>query len=100
MQPSNEKPSARATRFLPDERTEEKRSLPWNQIVKHFPGRTKGTRQVRYSTKLKDRGVRSLRRGRTVNVTCPAAATTAPQEVFGLLSRSQMPRRKESNQSH
>jgi hypothetical protein len=65
-QPNNKKPSARATRFLPDEdelliKLKEKRSLPWNRIVKHFPGRTKGALQVRYSTKLKDRGTGSLR---------------------------------------
>lgn len=58
---SNKKPSARTTRFLPDEdelliELKGKQSLPWNRIVKHFPGRTKGALQVRYSTKLKDRG--------------------------------------------
>jgi hypothetical protein len=63
-QPSKKKPSARATRFLPDEdelliELKEKRSLPWKRIVKHFPGRTKGALQVRYSTQLKDRRGRS-----------------------------------------
>ncbi|KAF3398260.1 hypothetical protein F1880_005619 [Penicillium rolfsii] len=81
-QPSNKKPSVRATRFLPDEdelliELKEKRSLPWNRIVKHFPGRTKGALQVRYSTKLKDRGTGSLRRGRSGRVKCPAAAAVA-----------------------
>ncbi|OJD17647.1 hypothetical protein ACJ73_08781 [Blastomyces percursus] len=28
---------------------------PWDEIAKHFPGRSKATLQVRYSTKLKDR---------------------------------------------
>ncbi|PKX96261.1 uncharacterized protein P174DRAFT_509554 [Aspergillus novofumigatus IBT 16806] len=31
----------------------QKDHLPWSEIVKHFPGRTKGSLQVRYSTKLK-----------------------------------------------
>jgi hypothetical protein len=31
----------------------EKDDLSWSEIVKHFPGRTKGSLQVRYSTKLK-----------------------------------------------
>ncbi|KAJ5723913.1 hypothetical protein N7488_001948 [Penicillium malachiteum] len=81
-QPSNKKPSAHATRFLPSEdelliELKEKRSLPWNRIVRHFPGRTKGALQVRYSTKLKDRGTGNLRRGRSGRVTCPAAAAVA-----------------------
>lgn len=29
--------------------------LSWSEIAKHFPGRTKGSLQVRYSTKLKTR---------------------------------------------
>ncbi|KAF3399819.1 hypothetical protein F1880_008348 [Penicillium rolfsii] len=67
--PSNRKPSAYATRFLPDEdelliELKEKQSLPWNRIAKHFPGRSKGALQVHYSTKLKNRGTRSLGRGR------------------------------------
>ncbi|KFY42804.1 hypothetical protein V494_02234 [Pseudogymnoascus sp. VKM F-4513 (FW-928)] len=32
----------------------EKDKLPWDEIAKFFPGRTKGTLQVRYSTKLKN----------------------------------------------
>ncbi len=81
-QRSNKKPSAHATRFLPDEdelliELKEKRSLPWNRIMKHFPGRTKGALQVRYSTKLKDRGTGRLRRGRSGRVTCPAAVAAA-----------------------
>ncbi|EPS29035.1 hypothetical protein PDE_03981 [Penicillium oxalicum 114-2] len=80
--PSNKKPSAHASRFLPAEdelliELKEKRSLPWNRIVKHFPGRTKGALQVRYSTKLKDRGTGSPRRGRSGRVTCPAATAAA-----------------------
>jgi hypothetical protein len=31
----------------------QKDDLPWSEIVKHFPGRTKGSLQVRYSTKLR-----------------------------------------------
>lgn len=97
--PSSKKPSAHATRFLPDEdelliELKEKRCLPWSRIVKHFPGRTKGSLQVRYSTRLKDRGTGCLGRGRSGRVTCSAAASAAPQEACGLLSRSQMARRK------
>jgi hypothetical protein len=33
----------------------ERDHLPWNRISAHFPGRTKGSLQVRYSTRLKDR---------------------------------------------
>jgi hypothetical protein len=29
-------------------------NLSWTQIAEHFPGRTKGSLQVRYSTRLKD----------------------------------------------
>jgi hypothetical protein len=29
--------------------------LPWDNIAEQFPGSTKGSLQVRYSTKLKDR---------------------------------------------
>ncbi|OQE69863.1 hypothetical protein PENNAL_c0126G00812, partial [Penicillium nalgiovense] len=59
-QSSSKKQPARATRFLPDEddrliELKEQRGLPWSRIVKHFPGRTKGSLQVRYSTRLKDR---------------------------------------------
>jgi hypothetical protein len=31
----------------------QKDNLPWSEIAKHFPGRTKGSLQVRYSTKLR-----------------------------------------------
>jgi hypothetical protein len=31
----------------------QKDDLPWSEIMKHFPGRTKGSLQVRYSTKLR-----------------------------------------------
>ncbi|KAF4221643.1 hypothetical protein CNMCM6457_001794 [Aspergillus fumigatiaffinis] len=31
----------------------QKDHLPWSEIMKHFPGRTKGSLQVRYSTKLR-----------------------------------------------
>jgi hypothetical protein len=34
-------------------RLKQKDDLPWSEIVKHFPGRTKGSLQVRYSTKLR-----------------------------------------------
>ena len=82
MQPSNKKTSVHAARFMPDEdelliELKEKRSLPWNRIVKHFPGRTKGALQVRYSTKLKGRRTGSFRRGRSGRVTCSAAAAVA-----------------------
>ncbi|KAJ5775543.1 uncharacterized protein N7511_000554 [Penicillium nucicola] len=82
MQLSNKKPSLRATRFLPDEdarliELKEKRSLPWNRIVKHFPGRTKGALQVRYSTKLKGRGTGSHKRGQSGRVTRSAATAVA-----------------------
>ncbi|KAJ5475671.1 hypothetical protein N7539_007958 [Penicillium diatomitis] len=78
--PSNKKASTRATRFLPDEdelliELKEKRNLPWSRIVKHFPGRTKGALQVRYSTKLKNRGTGGYRRGRSGRIT--RSATTA-----------------------
>jgi hypothetical protein len=41
-------------------RLKEEDRLPWKQIKEHFPGRTEGTLQVQYSTKLKDRAPRSL----------------------------------------
>ncbi|KAF3008249.1 hypothetical protein E8E15_001784 [Penicillium rubens] len=47
-QSSSKKQPARASRFLPDEddrliELKEERGLPWSRIVKHFPGRTKGS---------------------------------------------------------
>jgi hypothetical protein len=79
--PSNKKPSANASCFLPEDELlielKEKRGLPWSQIAKQFPGRTKGSLQVRYSTRLKDRGSGSPRRGRSGKITCHAAATVA-----------------------
>jgi hypothetical protein len=59
---SNRKPSGYATSrrvaVLSEEdkllmKLKQKEHLPWSEIVKHFPGRTKGSLQVRYSTKLK-----------------------------------------------
>lgn len=83
-QPSSTKPSAHATRFLPDEdellmELKERRCLPWSRIAKHFPGRTKNSLQVRYSTRLKDRGSGRIK---------SAPATIAYQEVRGRYPRS------------
>ncbi|KAH2484046.1 hypothetical protein KXW70_007806, partial [Aspergillus fumigatus] len=59
---SNRRPSGCATgrrvAVLSEEdklllKLKQKEHLPWSEIVKHFPGRTKGSLQVRYSTKLK-----------------------------------------------
>jgi hypothetical protein len=59
---SNRRPSGCATSrraaVLSEEdkllmKLKQKDHLPWSEIVKHFPGRTKGSLQVRYSTKLK-----------------------------------------------
>jgi hypothetical protein len=36
-------------------RLKEVEKLPWSRIAEHFPGRTKGTLQVRYYTTLKDK---------------------------------------------
>ncbi|KAJ5178954.1 hypothetical protein N7492_002164 [Penicillium capsulatum] len=33
----------------------EQQQLPWSKIAEHFPGRSKGSLQVRYSTRLKNR---------------------------------------------
>lgn len=43
--------------------------LPWKQIKKHLPGRTEGTLQFQYSTKLKGRDPRSpiLRENKGLN---------------------------------
>ncbi|CAG8082004.1 unnamed protein product [Penicillium nalgiovense] len=91
-QSSSKKQPARASRFLPDEDDrlilKEERGLPWSRIVKHFPGRTKGSLQVRYSTRLKDRGTGSPRQGRNARATYPAAVAVTPQETCGLPSRS------------
>ena len=79
---SSKKPTAHATRFLPDEDEllvdlKERRCLPWSRIAKHFPGRTKGSLQVRYSTRLKNRGTGSL--GREVG--CAVAAAAVPRDT-------------------
>lgn len=51
----------------------EERSLPWKRIAEYFPGRSVGSLQVRYCTRLKGRKAgnsgRSGRSGRSSNVT-------------------------------
>ncbi|KAJ5111871.1 hypothetical protein NUU61_001501 [Penicillium alfredii] len=85
---SNRRSSARTTRFLPVEdellvELKERRCLPWNRIVKHFPERTKNSLQVRYSTRLKDRGTESLKRDRSGRIKPAATAAAAHQEACG-----------------
>ncbi|KAI3139155.1 hypothetical protein CBS147326_2833 [Penicillium roqueforti] len=88
---SSKKPSAHATRFLPDEdellvELKERHCLPWSRIAKHFPGRTKNSLQVRYCTRLKDRGTGSVGRDRSGKIKYAAAA--AHQEACGRHPRS------------
>ncbi|OAF59301.1 hypothetical protein VC83_04107 [Pseudogymnoascus destructans] len=52
----------------------EKDKLPWDEIAEFFPGRSKGTLQVRYSTKLKNRSQTSkYKKGKGV---CSSAFST------------------------
>ncbi|KAG4423697.1 hypothetical protein IFR04_003122 [Cadophora malorum] len=45
------------------------KGLSWDEISDHFPGRSKGTLQVHYSTKLKDnKGRKPRKRGRKLGV--------------------------------
>ncbi|KAH7364881.1 hypothetical protein BKA65DRAFT_145706 [Rhexocercosporidium sp. MPI-PUGE-AT-0058] len=45
------------------------KGLSWDEISDHFPGRSKGTLQVHYSTKLKDnKGGKPRKRGRKLGV--------------------------------
>lgn len=41
----------------------EQRQLSWNEIAKHFPGRSRGSLQVRYSTRLKRRNFGNITHG-------------------------------------
>ena len=45
-------------------RLKEKYKLPWDKITEHFPERTKGTLQVHYCTKLKNRSQTSKHKKR------------------------------------
>jgi hypothetical protein len=52
------KPKAPKLKFKPEEdalliELKETKNLTWNQIADFFPGRSSGTLQVRYCTKLK-----------------------------------------------
>lgn len=51
--------------------------LSWRKIAEHFPGRSKGSLQVRYSTKLKNRGSGSVARGLDLK-NSSSEATRAP----------------------
>lgn len=105
--PSLDRPTSPSTagrsRFLPEEDDllidlKERRNLPWGRIVNHFPGRTKNSLQVRYSTRLKDRnlGVRDRKGSRPiVGVSQSPSATcdldTRPQPAnhrYGYLGSS------------
>jgi hypothetical protein len=47
-------------------RLKEKDKLPWDKIAEHFPERTKGTLQVHYCTKLKNRSQTSKYKKRKI----------------------------------
>ena len=58
--------TSEGTQFLPEDyklliELKEEQNLPWSRIVEYFPRRLKGSLQVRYSTKIKDLGVKNRR---------------------------------------
>jgi WD40 repeat protein len=60
----------------------EEREVSWDEMMNHFSGRTRGSLQVRYSTKLKNRASTTMHR-KASEARVPAfavQATTTPQE--------------------
>ncbi|RPA87459.1 hypothetical protein BJ508DRAFT_320476 [Ascobolus immersus RN42] len=58
MPPQAQRPRGPKVKFTPEDDTllvdlKENKALTWKQIAEYFPGRTSGTLQVRYCTKLK-----------------------------------------------
>ena len=65
---SPQSPSTPCDRLLIE--LKEERSLPWKRIAEYFPGRSAGSLQVRYCTRLKgSKAGNSGRSGRNSNVT-------------------------------
>ncbi|KAJ5183245.1 hypothetical protein N7492_000861 [Penicillium capsulatum] len=60
----------------------EQRELSWSEIAEHFPGRSKGSLQVRYSTRLKNRRVGNVANGLDVKTNFGDAAR-APRARYG-----------------
>jgi hypothetical protein len=58
----------------------EVQKLPWSRIAEHFPGRTKGTLQVRYCTTLKDKREKSHSKCRKRKVGQPKIVVEKPQQ--------------------
>ncbi|KAJ5907322.1 hypothetical protein N7495_000004 [Penicillium taxi] len=60
----------------------EERSLPWKQIAEHFPGRSEGSLQVRYCTRLKGRKAGNSRHsGRSSNARSDSSYRDRPCEA-------------------
>jgi WD40 repeat protein len=60
----------------------EERKVSWDEMINHFSGRTRGSLQVRYSTKLKNRNSTTMHR-KASEARVPSfavQATTTPQE--------------------
>jgi len=71
----------------------EKRQLPWNKIAEHFPDRSKGSLQVRYSTRLKSRSFGSFAHGLDLKTNSDDATRARRQSLqrgihAGALSRA------------
>ncbi|ELR03564.1 hypothetical protein GMDG_06222 [Pseudogymnoascus destructans 20631-21] len=56
----------------------EKDKLPWDEIAEYFPERTKGTLQVHYSTKLKNRSQASKYKKRKITNSANESGETYP----------------------
>ncbi|KAJ5036795.1 hypothetical protein NUH16_004674 [Penicillium rubens] len=75
------------TRFLSKDdqlliELKEERSLPWKRIAEYFPGRSEGSLQVRYSTRLKGRKAGNPgHSGRSSNVRSESSYRGAPCEA-------------------
>lgn len=75
------------TRFLSKDdqlliELKEERSLPWKRIAEYFPGRSEGSLQVRYCTRLKGRKAgNSGHSGRSSNVRSESSYRGAPCEA-------------------
>jgi hypothetical protein len=61
-------------------RLKEVEKLPWSRIAERFPGRTKGTLQVRYCTTLKDKRQKSHLRCPKRRIRLPKIVTEKPQQ--------------------
>jgi hypothetical protein len=88
MPPPAPRPRGPKLKFTPEDDQllidlKENKSLTWKQIADFFPGRSSGTLQVRYCTKLKAKTTQWI--DETVSSPDPCLATMIPRQGPGAL---------------